>query len=250
MSGETVGNSGNKRDRDRVSDDSPSPKNQAKRHTMGPETDSEKLDRILSQIGVLGTSLNTLNTRVAKIEESSSDMMRKWDERAAEWAVEREELVQRFKAMESRVNQLERRDRQNFAIVKGMPNINNENVLSEVNKVFGQLSVRVEVESATVIRPQTESQGALIKTRFKSWSDKIAVFKQKKSLVYGGANVFIDDDLTKREQEIRFHQRQLRRQERKKNPNVDFKIRGDQVCINGEWRAFDELSKNFVPKKN
>lgn len=120
----------------------------------------------------------------------------------------------------------------------------------EVNKVLGGMGEPVTVESAAVIKQPNEKQGALVLVRFKSWNDKLTAFKQKHTLTVGGSKVFIDDDLTKREHEIRFYQRQLRKEEKMKNPGTEIKCRGDRVCLNGEWKVFNEQTKSFVNEKN
>lgn len=103
MKGDTDSDTANKRERD--SDSSPSPRNESKkRPTMSKETDSQKIDRILATISGFGGTLNAINNRVINLEATSNDLMRKLEKREAEWAVEREELVQKCKTIEARLN--------------------------------------------------------------------------------------------------------------------------------------------------
>lgn len=179
---------------------------------------------------------------------SAAEMMKKFEDREKEWASQRVQLIEKNKALETRLNQLERRERQNKAIVRGMPNTNKANALSELNQLFGKLNEPVMVESAVVIREQSENRSALILATFKSQTDKSAVFKQRQQLSIGSTKIFIDDDLTRREQEIRFHQRQFRKELNAREPNAELKFRGDRICVNGEWRTFDESTKTFKPE--
>lgn len=240
-----------KRDRDK---NSPSPNNSAKRHAMSKGTDSEKLDMILAMLHNVDKTVSDVSARVVNLETTSADLLKRMEEKEKQWEVERNELIERNKSMEYRLNQLERRERQNNAIIRGIRGISGSNAKDEVKKILGKLSDPVEVESATTIRPQNDKQGALLLIKFKSWEDKISVFKQKKALVCesNGADgkIFIDDDLTRREQEIRFYQRCMRKEEKTRNPETAFKCRGGRVCVNGEWRIFNERTKTFENEKN
>lgn len=183
------------RERERDSN-SPSPQNSPKRSTMAPkrETDSEKIDRLLSSVAVIADSIGNLNAKISALEASSGEMMKKLEERENKWGAEREQLLKKNKELEGRLNQLERRERQNRAIVRGVPNVNKTNALAEINKLLGQLDEPVVPQSVDTLRESTDQRGALVLVTFRSRAEKSAVFKQRKELRCGDTKVYIDDD--------------------------------------------------------
>lgn len=60
--------------------------------------------------------------------------------------------------------------------------------------------------------------------------------------------IFINDDLTKKDQEINFNMRNFAKEMRMKNKEVKLAFR--KVCVSGEWYHWDEDTKMFVSQKN
>lgn len=93
----------------------------------------------------------------------------------------------------------------------------------------------------------------MIRVQFKNFEDNIKVLRQKTQLVVKepngkSRNVYIDDDRSRQEQEIYYHQRMLRKSLR--DQNVRVRIRDEQVCVGEEWRMWDDDTKTFVAEKN
>lgn len=258
MSVRARGSKGNKREREGGSSSTPSPKNEPKKLTM-ERTDSQKIDELLTSMGSMYAVINDMKDKLCKqeteIKYAIEELKQKLEFNATQWATEKKQLIDRQKSLETRLNQLERRERKNNAIMKGLP-ATRESAKRVVNELLSSLTDPVEVEEVQVlVTNHTNEPNAHTKIRvqFKNFEDKIKVLRQKTQLVVKepngkSRNVYIDDDRSRREQEIYYHQRMLRKSLR--DQNVRVRIRDERVCVGEEWRIWDDDTKTFVAEKN
>ena len=81
----------------------------------------------------------------------------------------------------------------------------------------------------------------IFRTRVNSFDTKMKIMKNKFKLKGIDKSLYIDDDLTKTEADVQKQLRDMAVIERKKNNTV--KVGYRKICVNGNWRNWDELDK-------
>lgn len=166
-----------------------------------------------------------------------------------DWNREREGLINKQKVLESRLNQLERRERRNNAIITGV-STTRESALIVVNGILAKLEQPVVADEAHLMSVQGASK---VFVRFRNFDDNMKVLRQKKNLSSTNAQgecvpIYINEDMTKRDQGINFHARALAKKMRDLNKTVRMGV--EKICIDGEWMYWDDESNNFISPKN
>lgn len=241
------GNKGNKRVLSSPESNNP---NALKRVNM---TDKGKLDKILAGIETMQGTVESLSSRMTSVEESIktsvAKLEKRFDEREKEWEKERAALTHTQIQLESRLDQLERREKRNSVVISGLNAVNRENAVVVVNGLFNGQGVTVE--EASVFNAKGDRPKVV--ARFKNFDDKMKVLKAKKDLAMidtlgNPVPVFVNDDLTRKDQHIQFRGRELAKEMRglKKAVRVGYR----KVSIDGEWHLWDEVEQNFVKSKN
>lgn len=224
-------------------------------NTPSPETNTKKPNMEKSNDDLYQAILNLqtgITTRMDNLEDHmkmiAKDINEKWEEKEKKWQMERAEMINHQKSLEGRLNELERRDRRNNAIITGLPIDNTTDAKNTVNKYFAHLDRPVQVNEAYEIKQQGGAGKIVIK--FQNFADKMLIYKQKKSLMTtdGKSKVYINDDRTRREQEIEFHGRMLAKKLRKENKTV--KMGYERLQVDGQWMIWDSEARTFTSQKN
>lgn len=234
--------------------------NSSKRNRTSPEsvtntTKKMSLDQsaMINGITELTEAIKGLAQRMDSMEntflEKLGEVTALMEEKERKWQIEKKELVARSNDLENRIDQLERRERRNNVIITGV-SANRDNCKQVVNQLFAQVSDSVRVVEATCLSSQKEGR---ILARFGSFEDKLSIIKNKKALVRideNGINrqIFINDDLTKKDQEISFHARKFAK--RMKDEGKDARLGFRKVFVDGQLFLWEEDSKTFINKKN
>lgn len=216
-------------------------------------SDKAMLEEILSGIKTMQGTVESLSDRMTNVEnaiKTSVDKLEKrFDDREKEWEIERVALIQTQTQLESRLDQLERRLKRNSVLITGLNVVNRENAVVVVNGLFtGQ---GVTVEEASVINAKGDRPKVIAK--FKNFDDKLKVLKEQKDLAMidtegKSVPIFVNDDLTKKEQHIQFRGRELAKEMRGKKKEVIVGFR--KVSIDAEWHFWDEETQTFIKSKN
>lgn len=248
MSGEgKSGKKGNKRELSSPESDNP---NALKKVNM---SDKAMLERILSGIATMQGTVDSLSVRMTGVEEaiktSVDKLEKRFDDREKEWEIERVALRQTQAQLESRLDQLERREKRNCVVISGLNVVNRENAVVVVNGLFSGQGVTVE--EARVIN--TKGDRPKVVAKFKCFDDKLKVLKAKKDLAMidtegKSVPIFVNDDLTKKDQHIQFRGRELAKEMRGKKKAVIIGLR--KLSIDGEWHFWDEATQTFAKPKN
>lgn len=217
-------------------------------HTKRANMTGKSNDDLFRAITDMKASINNRMECMEKdLKETVNSMSAKLESKFAEWEEEKQQLLTHQKAMEKRLNELERRERRNNALITGLE-ATREDVKVVVNKAFAGLDQPVEVVEATVFKQQSGT--CKIFVRFNNFEEKMAVFRQKKKLqtADGKGQVFINDDLTRREQEMQYHGRMFAKTMREQKKSV--KMGYGKMCVEGEWWTWDDETKSYVNRKN
>lgn len=199
--------------------------------------------RMLENTQKLNTIETGIGDEVRLLRQALEEKERKWEQ-------ERKNLTEAQKQLEQRIDQLERGQRRNNAIVT-CSEFTTENGKAIVSKLLTQIDGTCR---PTEISCWKAAQGAAkVLVRFNSLEDKMKVFKMKRSLKHTGADganhpVFINDDCTRKDQEVNYHIRKMANEMR--NQKKDVKLGYRKLCVNGEWFVWDDEEKKLTSRKN
>lgn len=245
MTGGKKGNTGNKREREQ---NTPSPEQNPNRPTKKVNMGGKSNDELFAAITDMSQGLSLrmgimekdLKDTVKTLTESLELKFQKWEE-------EKADLICKQRDLEKRLNELERRERKNNALITGLE-ATRDNVKVVVNNTLAKLAQPVTVEEARVLNVQGGATKIFV--RFRSFEDKMSVFNQKKGLtgLVNKTPVFINDDLTRREQEIQYHGRMFAKTMRSQNKNV--RMGYGRIWVDGECWIWDDDTKAYVNRKN
>lgn len=173
-----------------------------------------------------------------------------WTEKEKRWEKERSVLIQSQAELESRIDALERRERKtNITLNNWHCDDNNTTTKAAVEQLFKRkLGQSLTITDAFKINTQ---KGSKVIVKLGTFEEKMFIFKnkQKLSAEVNGVNrpVYVDDDLSKKDQEIQFYGRQ----EAKllKGKGVTAKIGFKKLQVNGKWFNWVNMEKKFdIPK--
>lgn len=196
------------------------------------------------------SSLEEVNATQGDIKKELAEFKQSIQEKESRWQEERADLVSMNKQLESRLDQLERNERRNNAILSGV-DVSRENATGVVKELFAKLDPTIKTSEIRDFK--TQAGASKIFVRFANLEDKMKVFKAKQKLTISdnkGASrpVFINDDLSKKDQQINFLARKLARDFRAHNKTVKLAYR--KLCVDGEWLAWNEEGEKFEAQKN
>lgn len=153
---------------------------------------------------------------------------------------ENKTLKDKIVALEDRVNLIEKRDRKNNIILKGI-NLDGKDAKTELETFFkNKLEVNVTIDTAEVIKPKLAQ--AFVKVKMNTWQDKINIMRAKNKLK--GTNNYIDDDLNQQEQKMQASLREYAKQERGRGKEA--KVGYGRIYINRERWDWDQQKEEIV----
>lgn len=133
----------------------------------------------------------------------------------------------------------ERELRKLNVIIRGLPNEQSNS--SENVKKFLQDKFNLG-EEITAVKSVGVSQWPVV--TFANWDTKLSVLKKKRE-VLRNTNIYIDADLTPREESIMNKLRGIARGERSKGAKVQ--VKHLKICMRGHWLAWDEVRQKLTP---
>lgn len=227
------------------------PPNASKRVNMSTDA---KIDELVKAMSLMKDAVEGFTVRMSTMEtgikDSVAELAKRIDIREKVWAEEKAALTNTQMQLESRLDQLERRERRNNILISGL-NVNRENAMVVVNGLFAGLEQPVTVDEVSVITAQGGKPKVL--ARLKNFDDKMKVIKSKKGLSMLDTKgekvpVFVNDDMTKKDQLIQFRGRALAKEMRAKQKVVKIGFR--KLSIDGAWHVWDDATEAFVNAKN
>lgn len=178
--------------------------------------------------------------RIEEMEEKEVERDRRLDAMEAEErrngnGGENEETRKIWRVLEMK----ERRERRKNIIIRGVE-LEEKNIKENIEEWMREkLGVKQKVEAAEKRRMGTNKEGKKIEgvlVKLQDVEKKREVMVNRKNLK--GTNIFIDDDLTKKEREIQKKIRERAEEERKKGNKV--KIGYQKLEVNGAWLKWQE----------
>lgn len=219
--------------------------------TKRPNTSTmeEKIDKLVMSVDKLASVMSTISGEMKEMKQQIADMKEVFDQKEAKWAEEKRELENTNRILEDRLDSLERNEKRNSAILTGL-SVTRDNARAVVNGIFGKLPSPVLVNEISCF---TTNKGTKALVRFASHDDKMKVMRAKKALNFTDdtgkiSPVFIDDDLTKKDQFINYLARKAAKDYRQKGKEVKIGFR--KLIVDGAIMPFDDALKKFVDRKN
>jgi len=152
-----------------------------------------------------------------------------------------ENMEERIKMIEKNIEGKEREERRkrNF-IMKGVQKEKGDWKWG-VEKILKEIGAEVKVESMRRMNVGREERGEMVWVRVEKEEDKKTIWEKKRNLK--GKKVWIEEDLTWKEREIRRRLGVMAVEERKKGKYAW--VEGDRIKIEGEWWRWDEERKGL-----
>jgi len=144
-------------------------------------------------------------------------------------------LEERVKKMEERWEWRERKERRRRVVIKGYKTGGKE-VRSKVDDILKKIGAEVGVEEVREVKTGREEQGGFAVVSFRTEGEKREVMKKKGGLK--GEGVWIEDDLTWKERQVRWKIREMAKEEESKGAKVW--VGENKVMVNGVWWFWDE----------
>jgi len=174
-----------------------------------------------------GEELGEIRQRVEKLERNGSG-------RGKEEGEDRG-LEERVRKMEERWEWRERKERRRRVVIKGYK-LGGKEVRSKVEDILKKIGAEVGVEEVREVKTGREEQGGFAVVSFRTEGEKREVMRKKGGL--RGEGVWIEDDLTWKERQVRWRIREVAKEEESKGAKVW--VGENRVMINGVWWFWDE----------
>jgi len=179
------------------------------------------------------------------MEEIKKQMIEERKERAEERKREREEWSKEKGMLERRIAELEwfnerkeRNERRNNIVIRGV-SWKTENLEQEITEYIKEnIEVNVEIKRAKKIEVRGSKE--IIIAEINKWEQKNNVLKKKNKLKKG---IIIENDLTRKEREIR-GLRELAREEREKGDGR-VKVGYQKIYMRGKWHSWNEKKEKL-----
>lgn len=152
---------------------------------------------------------------------------------------ENKELKQAVNKLESKIEMIEKREKKNNIIIKGVKidEADNSEKLSQLIK--DKMEVDIKIKSVQIIKKYDKP---IVLARIDAWEDKIQIMKNKHKL--RKTDVYIENDMTAEEREVQAMIRNFARQEREKGKAAIVKYR--KLIIDGVLWVWDNNQKMLI----
>jgi len=120
-------------------------------------------------------------------------------------------------------------------VIKGYK-LGGKEVRSKVEDILKKIGAEVGVEEVREVKTGREEQGGFAVVSFRTEGEKREVMRKKGGL--RGEGVWIEDDLTWKERQVRWRIREVAKEEESKGAKVW--VGENRVMINGVWWFWDE----------
>ena len=207
-------------------------------------------DTATDQQAMLLSFMKEMNDKMKQLSDNVSSLRTEFTVELATikasvegWQEEKKRLTDKQKELESRIDRLERDAKRKKVVITGLLK-GSQTAKVAVNALFRD-SLKLQTEVTEAFEIKLKSGKTKIIAAFKSFEEKVAVMREKRSLP---ANIFINDDLIARDQYLQFKAREFVKSMGPGQKEV--KIRRGSVLVNGTAYSWDESSECFVERKN
>lgn len=222
-----------------------------KRRINSTDSEEEKVKNIRSGLKKIKEGEKKENTTMDELKDMIRELIievkqntEKLDELKKEakakeeiWNEEKKQMFGRIEALEERLEKQERDKKRNNIVINGLTP-NSENLEKEVEE-FLMKELNTSVTPNNVYQIKTKN-AILHVAEFKNWKDKQSVMENKHKLRGKKQPIFIDNHLTKEEQRIQAHIRELAREEKSKNPMKRIKVGYQKIIMDGVTYKWDK----------
>lgn len=156
------------------------------------------------------------------------------------WENEKKEFMQRIEKLEDNAEMSERNWKKNNIIIKGIK-LNNEKEIKKDIESFLKNETKVEAKLNNAYRVKTDKTEFVV-ARFEDFEDKIKVMKNRKML--RNTDKYIDNDYTKKEQEIQREIRNIGKEHKEKGKKVY--VGYQKIFIDDEEYRWDNKEKGVT----
>lgn len=227
------GNTGNPYKRERETSSSSENSTPLKKHsTMAPNI-----------AATIATLTNTVKELQSTFTVQLAELQKTFNQSFGNWQAEKTEILRRQAELETRLDRIERQEKRNNIVITGLIT-DQTNVKSTVNDFLNkQLKQNVSVIDAFEIKLETGKSKIIVKLA--SFNEKLNIIKAKKDL---DDNIFISDDLIKKDQFIQYKAREFAKAARKIKKEA--KVGSRKVYVDGILHVWDESTETFTIWKN
>lgn len=191
------------------------------------EEEAEEMDEIKQMLQQVMTSLDDIKTEQMTYREDMNALRK-----------ENSLLKTAVTNLEKRVHMLERKDRKNNIIIKG---VNTDEIKgNDKTEDYIKESLGVDVS----VRSVQQIKNSMLLVQLESWEEKMEVMGNKKKLK--GSKVYIENDLTKEERRIQAEIRKVAQEERKKGKKAV--ARYNKLLVNDQVWIWDHDKQTIKPK--
>lgn len=195
---------------------------------------NKKHDSLQRELNEVRTELKESQQKIVEMEEKIN--LKNNEERKNQ---EDPHTERRLRELEMIQEKRERAERRCNIMIKGADINKVENKEMEIKKILKQLTGKdTEVGK---IQEITGAEGKIMLIQMKSWIEKKELMRKKSSLK--GTEIYIDDDLTKKERHVQKKIRDIVRTERESGKQA--KMGYMKIQINGKWRRWNEFKEEF-----
>lgn len=184
--------------------------------------------------------LKGMKAEISQNREDMEKVKEEMDRTRVRWEGEREELVNRLKMAEKKIEKAEKEKIRNNLFITGVEvDTGSEEVLlrEAMEKMMEkELGIEARVGKAYAVG----QKGIVVEMR--NWGDKIKILREKRKL--RGGKIFIDAELTHREREIQRRLREMAREERNKGAIV--RVGYQKMEINGKIVNWDDEENRLI----
>lgn len=184
------------------------------------------------EIKTLENEMKLLKQEMQKKEES-------WNAEKKELIEKTEEQNRKIVEIENKLDSWEKEKRRNNIVISGIKiNTTNKEILKEGTQNFIKDAMKVDVKIKSVYKIGPE----ICVAEINSWEEKMDIMKNKNKL--RESNVYINNDLTKKERAIQAEIRNIAKQE-KENGNKT-KIGYQKLLLNGKRLVWNKREGRLV----
>ena len=210
------------------------PTRQQEETDMGKDTDELK-DMIQNMMKIMEQGFKNNKTELEKIRTEMQEKEKTWQK-------EKRELEQRITSMEKKIRQQERNEKRNNIVIKGAK-INETNMKEELENMINEdTGIEIKIIEAYSLGKATGRN--IIVAKIEQRGQKILLMKNKNKL--RGKNYFIEDDLTKEEQEVQ--KKIVARAREERNRGLKTKIGYKKLIIEDKKYIWNDTDKNLQPE--
>lgn len=197
---------------------------------------NRKLDNLLHK-------LEDISNDNKVFKENFNIMQQRMEERDLKWEEDKKQLISRMELLESRIEHQERRTKRNRFVIKGKKTLEKEEDWETTMKNFIQSELDLKVDIRYAYKQNGAANTYIVETE--NWKQKQLIMQNKNKLK--NKDIYIDNDLTKKEREIQFKLRTIAREERQKGKQ-DVKVTYQKIRIENKWLYWNESSGQLEAK--